>query len=153
MFRGRCVTCCGRTRMIELAGASLHAEPATRLAKTSRKHSVIPTSSSWFAVHISSSWRSWKRCLLLYEAFSNTAKLNFICEISLFNFIGTNTLCPKKTVLHQTRGNNFSVLNWFSKFFDSGKRTKFSTKPCNSCHHTFSVLPHYLPKVRSSNLY
>ena len=28
----------------------------------------------------------------------------------------------------------------------AGKRTKFSTKP-NTCHHTFSMLPHYLAKV------
>ena len=57
MFRDQCVTCCGRTLMIELAGASHRVEPATHLARTSQRHSLTPTSSSWFVVRISSSWR------------------------------------------------------------------------------------------------
>jgi len=46
MFRDQCVTCCGRTLMIELAGASHRVEPATHLARTSQRHSLTPTSSS-----------------------------------------------------------------------------------------------------------
>jgi len=57
MFRGRCVTCCGRTLMIEPAGVCLHAEPATRSDRTFLRRSTILTSWNWFAVHISLSWR------------------------------------------------------------------------------------------------
>jgi len=57
MCRVQCVTCCGRTRMIDPAGASLHVELGTRSARTFRRRSIIPTNSSWSAVHTSSSWR------------------------------------------------------------------------------------------------
>jgi len=46
-----------------------------------------------------------------------------------------------------------SILNvwYFSNFFTARKITKFATKPYNTSHHTFSMLLHYLAKVRSSN--
>jgi len=46
----------------------------------------------------------------------------------------------------------FSILNGFSKFFHRWK-VNFQQNPYNTYHHTFSMLLHYLVKVRSSNLW
>jgi len=50
---------------------------------------------------------------------------------------------PKKVVHRQ-------FLTDFRNSFTAGKRSKFPTQLVQYFHHTFSTLPHYLAKVRSS---
>ena len=63
----------------------------------------------------------------------------------------TCTLCPKK-VVHQTHSDNFlNSQRIFKSLSLLEREVNFQQNPYNTFHHTFSMLAHYLAKVRSSS--
>jgi len=60
-----------------------------------------------------------------------------------------NTLCPKK-VVHQIHGDNSVIpLHNFKILLPLERELNFQQKQCSTSHQTFSMLLHYLAKVRS----
>jgi len=63
----------------------------------------------------------------------------------------SHSLHPKK-VVYQTHSITFLILNIYFKILPSLERElNFQQKPHNTSQQTFSVLPHYLAKVKSLN--
>ena len=50
-------------------------------------------------------------------------------------------------------GITLSIFNRFSKLLLLEREVHFQQNPYNTSHRTFNMLPHYLAKVRSSNLW
>jgi len=72
-------------------------------------------------------------------------------EVGVFCFPYIYTMSRKSS--NQTHGILCQFLTLFQNSFSTGKRTKFATKlnQYDTTHHTVSVLPHYLTKVKSAN--
>ena len=70
----------------------------------------------------------------------------------MFTYHHTHIHCVSKQVVHPSQ--QLSILSRFSKILSLLEReVKFQQNPYNISHHAFSMLLHYLVKVRNTNLW